>query len=141
MGTHTSVSDAILKGALLVMIWAYVVRFLAVGYSSIDTAMQRITVNQERAARSLGASGFNLLRRLHIPLMRGGIVTALLMVFVDVMKEMPITLMMRPMGWDPLSVRIFSLTTEGLWHEAALPALALILVGLLPVLYLVKQDD
>ncbi len=141
IGTHASVNGAIFKGALLVMIWAYVVRFLAVGYSSIDTAMQRITVNQERAARSLGASGFNLLRRLHIPLMRGGIVTALLMVFVDVMKEMPITLMMRPMGWDPLSVRIFALTTEGLWREAALPALALILVGLLPVLYLVKQDD
>jgi iron(III) transport system permease protein len=134
-------NGAILKGSLWVMMWAYVVRFLAVGYSSVDAAMQRVTVNQERAARSLGVSGVALMRRLYLPLMRGGLLTALMMVFVDVMKEMPITLMTRPFGWDTLSVRIFSLTTEGLWREAALPALALIVAGLLPVLYLARQDE
>jgi iron(III) transport system permease protein len=118
-----------------------VVRFLAVGVSSVDASLQRVTLNQELAARSLGVSGFALMRRVHLPLMRGGLLTALMMVFVDVMKEMPITLMTRPFGWDTLSVRIFSLTTEGLWQEAALPALALIAVGLLPVLYLAKQDE
>jgi iron(III) transport system permease protein len=132
---------AIFKGSLLVMMWAYVVRFLAVGVSSVDASLQRVTLNQELAARSLGVSGFALMRRVHLPLMRGGLLTALMMVFVDVMKEMPITLMTRPFGWDTLSVRIFSLTTEGLWQEAALPALALIAVGLLPVLYLAKQDE
>jgi iron(III) transport system permease protein len=134
-------NGAILKGSLWVMMWAYVVRFLAVGYSSVDASMQRVTVNQERAARSLGVSGLALVRRLYLPLMRGGLLTALMMVFVDVMKEMPITLMTRPFGWDTLSVRIFSLTTEGLWREAALPALALIVAGLLPVLYLARQDE
>lgn len=134
-------SGSILKGSLWVMMWAYVVRFLAVGYSSVEGAMQRITINQERAARSLGINGFALIRRLFLPMMRGGLLTALLMVFVDVMKEMPITLMTRPFGWDTLSVRIFSLTTEGLWQEAALPALALIAAGLLPVLYLARHDE
>ncbi len=132
---------AIFKGSLLVMMWAYVVRFLAVGVSSVGASLQRVTLNQELAALSLGVSGFALMRRVHLPLMRGGLLTALMMVFVDVMKEMPITLMTRPFGWDTLSVRIFSLTTEGLWQEAALPALALIAVGLLPVLYLAKQDE
>ena len=132
-------AGAILKGSLWVMMWAYVVRFLAVGYSSVDAAMQRVTVSQEQAARSLGVSGLALLRRLHLPLMRGGLWTALMLVFIDVMKEMPITLMTRPLGWDTLSVRIFSLTTEGLWQEAALPALALIVVGVLPVIYVARQ--
>ena len=132
--------NSIFKGSLLVMMWAYVVRFLAVGFSSADAAILRITANHARAARSLGMSGLLLLRRLHLPLMRGGLLTGLMLVFVDVMKEMPITLMTRPFGWDTLSVRIFSLTSEGLWREAALPALALILAGLLPVLYLTRQE-
>ena len=132
-------AGAILKGSLWVMMWAYVVRFLAVGYSSVDAAMQRVTASQEQAARVLGVSGLHLLRRVFAPLMRGGLLTALMLVFIDVMKEMPMTLMTRPLGWDTLSVRIFSLTTEGLWREAALPSLALIVVGLLPVLYVARR--
>lgn len=132
-------SGAILKGSLWVMMWAYVVRFLAVGFSSVDGAMQRVTVSQERAARSLGLNAWSMMWRVYLPLTRGGVLTAMLMVFVDVMKEMPMTLMTRPFGWETLSVRIFSLTTEGLWREAALPSLALIVSGLCPVLYLAWQ--
>ena len=68
--------------------------------------MQRITRSQEETARSLGVAGFALLRRVHVPMLRGGLLTAVLMVCVDVMKEMPITLMTRPFGWDTLAVRI-----------------------------------
>lgn len=131
--------SAIFKGSLWVMMWAYTVRFLAVGFSAVDASMLRVTLSQQQAAQSLGVSGVRLIQKVFAPLMRGGILTALFMVFIDVMKEMPITLMTRPLGWDTLSVRIFSLTTEGLWREAALPALVLIIIGLWPVIYLTRQ--
>ena len=71
--------------------------------------------------------------------MSGGLITGAVLVFVDTMKEMPITLMMRPFGWDTLATRVFELTNEGLWAQAALPALAIVLVGLLPVWWLQKR--
>ncbi|AXK39768.1 ABC transporter permease [Crenobacter cavernae] len=134
-------TTAILKGTLLIMLLAFVARFLAVGHSAIDAAMHRITASQEEAARILGYSGWRLAARLHLPLLTGGILTAMLMVFVDVMKEMPITLMTRPFGWDTLSVRIFNLTAEGQWDRAALPAIAIVLAGLIPVILLSRQKD
>ena len=134
-------TTAIFKGTLLVLLLAYVARFLAVGHSALDAAMHRISRSQEEAARNLGEPGWRLLWRVYLPLLRGGLYTALLMVFVDVMKEMPITLMTRPFGWDTLAVRIFNLTTEGEWERAALPAVAIVLVGLLPVLLLSRQKE
>lgn len=134
-------ASAVIKGTLLVLMLAYVARFLAVGHSAVDAAMHRISRSQEEAARNMGYSGLRLLARLHLPLLRGGLFTAALMVFVDVMKEMPITLMTRPYGWDTLAVRIFNLTTEGEWERAALPAVAIVLAGLLPVWVLSRQKD
>ncbi|MFW9608573.1 MAG: ABC transporter permease subunit, partial [Aquaspirillum sp.] len=98
-----------------------------------------ITRSQEETARVLGESGWGLLRRLYLPLLQGGLFTALLMVFVDVMKEMPITLMTRPFGWDTLAVRVFEMTSEGEWERAALPSVAIVLVGLLPVILLAQR--
>ncbi|UTH74173.1 iron ABC transporter permease [Chromobacterium sp. IIBBL 290-4] len=132
-------ATAVFKGSLLVMLLAYCSRFLAVGHSAVDAAMQRIGRSQEEAAQSLGVSGWRLAWRLHLPLLRGGMATAMLMVFIDVMKEMPITLMTRPFGWDTLAVRIFNLTTEGEWQRAALPSAAIVLAGLLPVLLLSRR--
>lgn len=131
----------IIKGTLLAMMIAYVARFLAVGYQPVESAMLRITRNQEDAARSLGLHGVSLLRRLHLPMLRGGLATALILVFVDVMKEMPITLMTRPFGWDTLAIRVFEMTSEGEWERAALPAVALVLVGLLPVILLTRNSE
>jgi iron(III) transport system permease protein len=74
-----------------------------------------------------------VLARLHLPLLGAGMGTAILLVFVDVMKEMPITLMTRPFGWDTLAVRVFEMTAEGEWERAALPSLAIVVAGLLPV--------
>lgn len=132
---------AIVRGTLVVMLLAYVARFLAPGFNAIDSAMQRITRSQEEAARSLGYTGMRLFFRVHLPLLRGGVFSAAMLVFVDVMKEMPITLMTRPFGWDTLSVRVFEMTSEGQWERAALPALALVLVGLLPVILLTRQSE
>ena len=74
-------------------------------------------------------------------MLRGGIFTALTLVFVDVMKEMPITLMTRPFGWDTLAVKIFELTSEGEWERAALPALTLLLTGLIPIVVLMRGTE
>jgi iron(III) transport system permease protein len=126
---------------LTVMLLAYVARFLAPGFNAIDSAMQRITRSQEEAARGMGLSGWRLFMRVHLPLLRGGIFSAAMLVFVDVMKEMPITLMTRPFGWDTLSVRVFEMTSEGQWERAALPAVALVIAGLIPVILLTRQPE
>ena len=131
----------LLQGTIVAMLAAYLARFLAVAHQPVEAAMQRVTHNMEDAARSLGLSSLPALRRVHLPLMRGGILTAALLVFVDVMKEMPITLMTRPFGWDTLATRIFEMTSEGEWQRAALPAVSLVIAGLLPVLLLVKHSE
>jgi len=131
----------LLSGTLIAMLLAYLARFLAVAHSPIDSAMQRITPSLDEAARSLGSNGLRLLRRVHLPILRGGLLTAATLVFVDVMKEMPITLMTRPFGWDTLSVRIFEMTSEGEWERAALPAVALVLAGLFPIMLLTKHAN
>lgn len=131
-------AQQLLKGSLAVMLLALAARFLAVSFQPIDAAMQRITRNQEDAARSLGLGPRAVLWRLQLPMLRGGLFTAALLVFVEVMKEMPITLMTRPFGWDTLAVRVFEMTSEGMWERAALPSLAIVLVGLLPVILLVR---
>jgi iron(III) transport system permease protein len=131
----------LLQGTLLVMLPAYLTRFLAVGYNPVESAMQRITRNLDEAARTFGVTGLQMLRRVHLPILRGGLFSAAALVFVDVMKEMPITLMTRPFGWDTLAVRIFEMTSEGEWERAALPAVALVVAGLLPIALLIRQTE
>ncbi|HUX63689.1 iron ABC transporter permease [Sulfuricella sp.] len=131
----------LLQGTLLVMLPAYLTRFLAVGYNPVESAMQRITRNLDEAARTFGVTGLQMLRRVHLPILRGGLFSAAALVFVDVMKEMPITLMTRPFGWDTLAVRIFEMTSEGEWERAALPAVALVFAGLLPIALLVRHTE
>jgi iron(III) transport system permease protein len=131
----------LIQGTLATMLIAYMTRFLAVSHSPIDSAMQRITSSIDEAAMGLGLSGWTMLRRVHLPILKGGIFTAATLVFVDVMKEMPITLMTRPFGWDTLAVRIFEMTSEGAWEQAALPAVALVLAGLLPIILFVRQTE
>jgi iron(III) transport system permease protein len=131
----------ILKGSLLVMLLALSARFLAVAFQPINASMQRITRNQNNAARALGLSSRQALFRFQLPMVRGGLLTAMLIVFVDVMKEMPITLMTRPFGWDTLAVRVFEMTSEGMWERAALPSLMIVLTGLLPVIFLVRKSE
>lgn len=131
----------LLSGSLIALLIAYMIRFMAVGFGAVESAMQRITLSMEEAARSLGVYGMELVRRIHLPLLRGGLYSGLLLVFVDIMKEMPITLMMRPFGWDSLAVRVFEMTSEGEWKRAALPAVILVLAGLLPILLLTRGAE
>lgn len=126
----------ILKGSLLIMLLAYLVRFLAVGFGPIDSGLHRITRNVDEAARNLGVGAAGLLTRVHLPMLRASLLTAAALAFVDIMKEMPITLMTRPFGWDTLAVRVFEMTSEGEWERAALPSLAIVIAGIIPIILL-----
>jgi iron(III) transport system permease protein len=123
------------------MLLAYLIRFLAAAFKAIDGAMHRVTPSIDEAARLAGYRGLHLLAKIHLPMLRGGLLTAFTLVFVDVMKEMPITLMTRPFGWDTLAVKIFELTSEGEWERAALPALTLLLAGLVPIIALMRKSE
>lgn len=131
----------LLVGSVLALLAAYWVRFLAVANGPVETSLQTIRASIPEAARSLGANSWELLWHVYLPMLRPGLLTALVLVFVDVMKEMPATLLLRPFGWDTLAVRIFELTSEGEWHRAALPALTLVLIGLMPVIQAVRQSS
>jgi iron(III) transport system permease protein len=130
----------LLTGSLIAVQLAYLVRFMVVAYSPLENSLARIRPSLPEAARSLGVSGRQLLRRVYLPLLLPGTLSAALLVFVDVLKEMPATLLLRPFGWDTLSVRVFELTSEGEWARAALPALTLVLVGLLPMILLIRRS-
>jgi len=137
---HISINP-IFRSSILVMLAGYLVRFLAPAYAALDSNMQRITPNLDDAARLAGLRGITLLRGVHIPMLRQGILVGTVLVFVDVMKELPLTLMTRPFGWDTLAVKIFELTSEGEWERAALPSLVLVLAGLVPVILLVRSSS
>ncbi len=123
----------LLTTSLLALLVAYVIRFLRVGYGPIHSAYLQTKPSLIEAAQLLGADSGRRLRKVWLPMLEPGIVTAALLVAVEIMKEMPATLMLRPFGWDTLAVRIYNLTAEGEWQLAALPALLLVLIGLVPV--------
>ena len=129
----------LLTGSVIALIAAYCCRFLAVAWAPVDSGLEQVRPSVIDAARSLGAGPGRLLRQIYIPLLKPGLITAFTIVFVDVMKEMPATLIMRPFGWDTLAVRIYTMTAEGQWERAALPALTLIAVGLVPVWLLIRS--
>jgi iron(III) transport system permease protein len=97
-----------------------------------------IAPSLDEAARSLGASPRRLLARVHAPLLKGSVLTASILVLVDVMKEMPATMLIRPFGTDTLAVDVWQHTAEAMWREASLPALTIVLAGLVPVILLVR---
>jgi len=128
-----------LQGGLVLLLVAYGIRFMAVAHAPVSGGLLRLRPHLVEASRSLGVTGMRQVRQVHWPLLRGSFATAALLVFVDVMKEMPITLMMRPFGWDTLATRVFELTNEGEWSRAAVPALAIVLAGLVPVILLTRR--
>lgn len=121
------------EGGLALLLTGYMVRFMAAAHAPLAASTGRIPRTTLDAARLTGLGRRGLLRRIYWPAMRGGTAVAATLVFVDVMKEMPITLMMRPFGWDTLATRVFEYTSEGQWDLAAVPALAIVIVGMVPV--------
>ena len=119
-----------MSSGLAALMLAYFTRFLAVAHGPVESAFETITPSITEAARGLGAGRRKLLGRIYLPLLRSGLTTALFMVAVDVMKELPATYLLRPYGWDTLAVRTYELTAEGLYQRAAVPALLLVLLSL-----------
>jgi iron(III) transport system permease protein len=134
-----SAPQLFLQGTLLTMFVAYLARFLAVGTGPVESGLERIHRNLDEAALLLGARGTARLRRLHLPLLRGSLLAAAVLVFVDLMKELPITLMTRPFGFETLAVRVFEMTAEGEWERAALPSVLIVAAGVLPVVLLARR--
>ena len=133
-------SGLLLTGSMVGLVFAYLVRFLAVSCQTVEASLVKITPSMDMAGRSLGVSQGGVLWRIHLPLIRGGLCTAAILVFVDVIKEMPATLLLRPFGYETLALRVWELTSESLWQAAALPALTIVAVGILPVLILARTS-
>ena len=128
----------LLTGSMAGLLFAYVVRFLAVGFQTLDASLARIPPSLDDAARSLGERMGGMLRRVHVPLLRGGLLTAAILVFVETMKEMPATILLRPFGVNTLALEVWERTSESLWAEAATPALAIVVAGLGPVVIAIR---
>jgi iron(III) transport system permease protein len=122
-----------LTGGIAALVYAYLIRFLAVALQTVDAGLARVTPHMEDAARSLGMGPGATLRRVHAPILRSSLVTAGLLVFVDVMKELPATFVMRPFNFDTLAVQAYNLAADERLAEASTASLAIVLVGLLPV--------
>lgn len=140
MRAHMGISTGLLlSGTITALVFAYLVRFLAVSLGTVETSLSRIKPSLDDAARSLGHSPAATLSRVHAPLITPGLLTAALLVFVDVMKELPATLIVRPFNFDTLAVRVYQLAADERLAEAAAPALAIVVVGVLPVILLSRQ--
>lgn len=131
----------IFSGSLFALVLVYSCRFLAVAMHNIDTGLARIKPSMDDAARSLGIKPLQILRTIHIPLMKTSVLSALLLVFVDVLKELPATLILRPFNFNTLAVKTFELASDERLMDAALPALAIVSVGILPVILLTRLMD
>ena len=140
MREHFDISTGLLlTGSILGLLFAYTVRFLAVALAPVEAAFERITPHMDDAARVLGARKSRVFTAVHAPMLRGGIVVGALIVFVDVMKELPATLILRPFNFETLSTQAFRLASDERLAEAATPSLVIVAVGLVPVYLLSRQ--
>ncbi|MGK0268663.1 MAG: iron(III) transport system permease protein [Paraglaciecola sp.] len=131
----------VFSGSLFALILVYSSRFMAVAMHNIDTGLARVKPSMDDAARSLGHKPLQILRTIHVPLMKTSVLSALLLVFVDVLKELPATLILRPFNFNTLAVKAFELASDERLMDAALPALAIVSVGILPVILLTMLID
>ncbi len=129
----------LLTGGIAALIYAYLVRFLAVALHTVESSLGKITPSMDDAARSLGLGQGETMRRVHVPMLRGSLLTAGLLVFVDVMKELPATLVMRPFNFDTLATQAYTLASDERLAEASTASLAIVVVGLLPLIALSRQ--
>ena len=129
----------LLSGTIVALVFAYLVRFLAVSLGAVESGLTKIRPSLDDAARSLGCSPTQTLVRVHVPMMGSSLLTAIMLVFVDVMKELPATLVMRPFNFDTLAVRVYQYASDERLVEASAPAIMILLVGLMPVVLLSRQ--
>jgi len=131
-------SGLLISGSIAALVIAYSVRFLAVALNNIESGLGRIKPSMDQAARSLGASRNRVLFKVHLPMLKASVLSALLLVFVDIVKELPATLILRPFNFNTLAVRTYELASDERLADAALPALAIVLVSIFPVILLTR---
>ncbi|MCF8481912.1 MAG: iron ABC transporter permease [Rhodospirillum sp.] len=129
----------LLSGTLFALVFAYVVRFLALSYGTVEAGLGRVRPTVDMAARTLGCGPGKVLLRVHLPIIKGSLLTAILLVFVDCMKELPATLLLRPFNFDTLATHVFQFASSEQIEQAALGALAIVAAGLLPVILLSRS--
>lgn len=129
----------LLSGTVFAVIFAYMVRFLAVSAGSIESSLDKVTPSMDMAARSMGYSRLEILFKVHVPIIKPGVLTAALVVFVDCMKELPATLVLRPFDFDTLATHVYQFASDELLEESALSALVIVLVGIIPVILLSRS--
>ncbi len=130
---------AVATGSLIGLVYAYSVRFLAPGLNAVEAGLGQVPEEVTASARSLEARPLEIIGRVHLPLARTSVMTGTVLVAVDALKELPIVLLLRPIGFDTLSVWTFNLATESRFEQAALPAIAIIIVALVPVALLGRR--
>lgn len=126
----------LLSGTIFMLLFAYVVRFLSVSLQTVEAGLGRIKPSMDESARSLGFRPLQIMGKVHIPILKGSLLTALLLVFVDVLKELPATLILRPFNFNTLAVRAYELASDERLADAAPAALAIVVVGIVPVILL-----
>ena len=133
------VPGLLVTGSLAGVVYAYVVRFMALGVNGIDASLQKVPEELTLSARSLGATPARVMRQIHFPLTKTGVAVALLLVGIDALKELPMVLLLRPFGFDTLPVWVWQLAAESRWESAALPSLTIIAASLVPVALLTRS--
>lgn len=133
-------SGLFLMGSMAALVCAYAIRFLAISTGALEAGLARIPPSLEQASRLLGESSAGTLRRVHLPLLRPALAARALLVFVDAMKELPATLLLRPMNFDTLATWLYAEAARGTYEEGAVAALAIVLAGLLPVILLARTN-
>ena len=128
-----------LTGGIAALVYACLVRYLTAAMQAVDAGLARITPGMDQAARSLGHSPAGTLWHVHLPLLRASALTAGLLVFIDVMKELPATLVMRPFNFDTLATQAYTLAADERLAEASTAALAIVAVGLVPMVFICRQ--
>jgi iron(III) transport system permease protein len=140
MREHMDISTGLLfSGTIFALVFAYLVRFLPVSLNTVEAGLAKIRPSMDEAGRSMGLSASAILRKVHMPMLKGSILTAVLLVFVDILKELPATLILRPFNFNTLAIRTYELANEERLADAANPALAIVLVGIIPVIILSRS--
>ncbi|MGM0952476.1 MAG: ABC transporter permease [Pseudomonadota bacterium] len=124
----------LLSGSAFALVFAYTVRFLAVSAGSVESALQKVTPSMDMASRSLGHTPGGTLMKVHLPMLRGTLVTAALVVFVDCMKELPATLILRPFNYETLATYVYQFASDEQLYHSALPALIIVMAGIIPII-------
>ena len=134
-------TSLIASGSLTALILAYSVRFMTLGFKPVSAALEKIPPAMDQAARTLGAGAYQTLRLIHWPLIRSGVFSAALLIFVEVIRELPITMMLRPFNFNTLAVGAYEMAQDGRVGDAALPTLTVVIMGMLPLFILFKKTQ